>query len=261
MEDRLHQSLGGKTTMADMQRFPLQTASGATGFVLRRARFLDRGEKSLVRLDDGREFEAPSEALRVQSDGSFFLQDVAAPERAGERPVAETEQIRRSVPPEDATVQTSPLRTAPEPPSRRSKHHEASREQLREQPKVDTRPSPPPPVEREQGTSEEELSTAAPNRSLPSQEITLDDPLFSEEVSVERVVVDRMIDEVPQVRQEGDVLVIPVVEEVITVQKRLLLKEEVRVSRRRNELRVPRRVVVNGTETRVIGSDGREIRS
>ncbi|MFD1693079.1 DUF2382 domain-containing protein [Azotobacter chroococcum] len=36
---------------------------------------------------------------------------------------------------------------------------------------------------------------------------------------------------IPQVRQEGDVTVIPVLEEVLVVEKRLVLKEELRVRR------------------------------
>jgi hypothetical protein len=238
--------------MADMQRFPLQTASGVTGFVLRRARFLDRGEKSLVQLDDGREFEASSEALRVQSDGSFFLQDVPV----SEPPTREPDQTRRTAATGDSANAMASHRATPEQPSRRSRT-----ESLREDAKSDARPAVPEPTLTPKVTTEESPTSASSFSASQAQEITIDDPLFSEEVSVERVVVERMVDEVPQIRQEGDVLVIPVVEEVITVQKRLLLKEEVRVSRRRNELRVPRRVLVNGSETRVIGSDGRDIRS
>lgn len=56
--------------------------------------------------------------------------------------------------------------------------------------------------------------------------------LSGETVDIERVPVDREIGEVPAVRQEGDVTVVPVVEEVLVVEKRLVLKEEVRIRRR-----------------------------
>jgi stress response protein YsnF len=36
---------------------------------------------------------------------------------------------------------------------------------------------------------------------------------------------------VPPIRQEGDITIIPVVEEVVIVERRLVLKEEVRVRR------------------------------
>lgn len=56
-------------------------------------------------------------------------------------------------------------------------------------------------------------------------------PLLRETVEVERVPVERYVDEPPQVRQEGDHWVVPVVEEVLVVEKRLLLKEEIHVRR------------------------------
>ena len=89
--------------------------------------------------------------------------------------------------------------------------------------------------------------------------VTIDEPLFSEDVDVERVPVNRILDGPVQSRQEGDTTVIPVVEEVITIQKRLLLREEVRITRRRTQVREPRRVLVDGEQTRVVGSDGRDV--
>ena len=49
------------------------------------------------------------------------------------------------------------------------------------------------------------------------------------DVSVERVPVGRTVTEAPASRQEGDVLIIPVMEEVLVVEKRLVLKEELRI--------------------------------
>jgi stress response protein YsnF len=52
---------------------------------------------------------------------------------------------------------------------------------------------------------------------------------------VERVPVDRLLDPgapSPQPRVEGGVTVVPIVEEVLVVEKRLLLKEEVRITLR-----------------------------
>ena len=55
--------------------------------------------------------------------------------------------------------------------------------------------------------------------------------LLHERVEVERVAIDRIVEAVPPVRQEGDVTVLSVVEEVLVLERRLLLKEEVRVRR------------------------------
>ena len=66
----------------------------------------------------------------------------------------------------------------------------------------------------------------------------LDAPLARDEITVERIAVDRLVSEPPATRQDGDVLVIPVVEEVLI--KGLRLVEEIRITRRRH---VERRAV------------------
>lgn len=53
--------------------------------------------------------------------------------------------------------------------------------------------------------------------------------LQTETVEVTHVPVDREIGEAPQVRTENGVTIIPVVEEVLVVEKRLILKEEIHI--------------------------------
>jgi uncharacterized protein (TIGR02271 family) len=55
--------------------------------------------------------------------------------------------------------------------------------------------------------------------------------LFDQHVEVERVPIGREVTEVPQIREEGDITIIPILEEVLVVEKRLVLKEEVHVRR------------------------------
>ena len=57
--------------------------------------------------------------------------------------------------------------------------------------------------------------------------------IYRHAVSVEHVPINREIDVVPEPWEDGDVLVIPVVEEVLVVEKRLMLREELRVRRHR----------------------------
>lgn len=52
------------------------------------------------------------------------------------------------------------------------------------------------------------------------------------QVDVERVPVNRQVDEVPPVREEGDTTIIPIVQEVLVVEKRLMVTEELRIRRR-----------------------------
>ncbi len=59
----------------------------------------------------------------------------------------------------------------------------------------------------------------------------VDELLTDESVVVERVPVGRYVDAMPAVREEGDCTILPVVEEVAVVTRRLLLREEVRLRR------------------------------
>jgi uncharacterized protein (TIGR02271 family) len=80
---------------------------------------------------------------------------------------------------------------------------------------------------------------------------TVDTPLRHEEVDVERVEINEFVDGPRQVRQEGDVTIIPVMEEVLVVQKRLMLKEEIRLRRRVHETREPQQVTLRREEVEV----------
>lgn len=60
----------------------------------------------------------------------------------------------------------------------------------------------------------------------------LRESLHGNTVGVSRVPIDRVIQEgepVPQTRTEGSVTIIPILEEVLVVEKRLILKEEVHI--------------------------------
>ena len=69
-------------------------------------------------------------------------------------------------------------------------------------------------------------------RTVTSQHDRLvEEQLVHERVEIVRVPIGRVVDTVPDVRQDGDVTILPVVEEEIVVQKRLILKEEVHLRR------------------------------
>ena len=55
--------------------------------------------------------------------------------------------------------------------------------------------------------------------------------LDGESVEVTRVPVGREVGTAPSVRTEGDVVIVPVLEEVLVVEKRLVLKEELHIRR------------------------------
>jgi stress response protein YsnF len=55
--------------------------------------------------------------------------------------------------------------------------------------------------------------------------------LRSDNVDVTRVPIGREVTQIPQVRTEGLVTIVPVIEEILVVEKRLFLKEELHIRR------------------------------
>jgi stress response protein YsnF len=64
-----------------------------------------------------------------------------------------------------------------------------------------------------------------------TREQLIDEELTRVGVEIERVPIGRTIEVVPPIFQEGDITIIPVVEEIVVTERRLVLKEEVRVRR------------------------------
>ena len=57
----------------------------------------------------------------------------------------------------------------------------------------------------------------------------LETPLRQQSATTERVRVDRVVDAVPEPRLEGDVIVVPIVEERAFITKQLVVTEEIRI--------------------------------
>jgi uncharacterized protein (TIGR02271 family) len=74
---------------------------------------------------------------------------------------------------------------------------------------------------------------------------TVDMPLLHEDVEVKRVPVNRPVKEMPSVRKTGDTIIVPVVEEELVITKRLVLKEEIHLVRRRTKGRFVKNVEVD----------------
>src|SRR5215831_14629704 len=71
-------------------------------------------------------------------------------------------------------------------------------------------------------------------RVTHEREQLIDELLARETVDIERTAIGRPVDAMPAVREEGDTIVVPIVEEVLVVERRLVLKEEVRIRRVRS---------------------------
>ena len=86
------------------------------------------------------------------------------------------------------------------------------------------------------------------SRVTCEHEQLLEETLAREQVEVERTPIGKVVEVPPSVREEGDTIIIPIVEEILVVERRLLLKEEVRVRRVRSSESHRERVMLRRQE-------------
>jgi uncharacterized protein (TIGR02271 family) len=79
----------------------------------------------------------------------------------------------------------------------------------------------------------------------------IDEPILHDEVDIDYVIINREVAAPEPPREEGDVLVIPVYEEVVTVRRQWILKEEVRLRRREVQTRHREEVVLREEQAQV----------
>lgn len=91
------------------------------------------------------------------------------------------------------------------------------------------------------------------HRQIVERTEVVDTPLREDVLEVRRVPVGRMVDRnaVPSLRQEGDTLIIPVLEEVLVIERQLRLKEELHITRHQREVHAPQTVVLKSQQVRI----------
>jgi stress response protein YsnF len=84
-------------------------------------------------------------------------------------------------------------------------------------------------------------------KTVSERAVIVDEPSSSEEVKIERRAIGQEVaaSDLPAIRQEGDTLIVPVLEEVPVLIKRIMLIEEIRITRSRREISNPQRLVLN----------------
>ena len=102
---------------------------------------------------------------------------------------------------------------------------------------------------------EVETGRVVVHKTVSERDESVEMLLRQTDVSVERVPIGRTVTEAPASREEGDVLIIPVLEEVLVVEKRLILKEELHIRKTTTE-RTAHEVVRLRTETVQIEPSG-----
>jgi len=116
----------------------------------------------------------------------------------------------------------------------------------------------------EVGTRPVELGEVRLHKSIETFEQVARQPVLREDVIVERVEMHRELDAPLEPHMDGDWFVVPIMEEVLVVQKRLVLKEEVRIKKRqvteeyevREQLRREHVDVEDATTHGIGGHDG-----
>ncbi len=81
------------------------------------------------------------------------------------------------------------------------------------------------------GRREVVLGTLRVDVRTTTEDRVVDEALSRQRVEVEHVPIGRVVTSVPAVREEGDTTIIPVVEEVLVWERRLVLKEEIHLRR------------------------------
>jgi uncharacterized protein (TIGR02271 family) len=159
-----------------------------------------------VRLENGQHLPVPARHLVPQSDGTFFFNGSLAAHLSA------------------AQGSSAPAR----PPE--GEHTSVVMPLIAE--------------ELEVGKRQVETGKVRITKKIHEREEIIDEPLLAEQVTVERVPVNKVVDGPVPIRQEGDTMVISLLEEVLVVEKRLVLKEELRITRRRVETHKPQRVIL-----------------
>ena len=119
-------------------------------------------------------------------------------------------------------------------------------------PKIETNPDEVivPLLAEEISISKEKFETGRVQVSTLTRdhEQLVDELLTNEHVEIERIPIGKAIDARPDVREEADSIIVPVVEEVLVLERRLILKEEVHIRRVRGTERHQERVKLRKQE-------------
>jgi uncharacterized protein (TIGR02271 family) len=83
------------------------------------------------------------------------------------------------------------------------------------------------------------------------REAVVDEPLFHDKIAITRVPIQRVVDGPVPVREENGTTIISVVEEVLVVEKRLMLREEIHIRKQHIETHQPQRITLHSEEVQV----------
>jgi uncharacterized protein (TIGR02271 family) len=86
------------------------------------------------------------------------------------------------------------------------------------------------------------------SKQVHEHEEVVDEPLWQEQVMVERHPSNQRVATAPSIRRQGTTLIIPIVEEILVVEKKLFLKEEIHITIKQTKVRQPQTVKLRREE-------------
>jgi uncharacterized protein (TIGR02271 family) len=92
-------------------------------------------------------------------------------------------------------------------------------------------------------------------KTVREEQVSIDEPIFTEQVEVERIPINQYVDAPVEVRYEDGKTIIPVLEEVLVVEKRLMLREEIHITTRREMKQSSQEITLKREEINVERTD------
>lgn len=194
---------------------------GLQGIITDQIQADDGTTYALATFDSGEQVRIPTRMLHLQTDGSMYV-----PLRR-----ENLQQIAQTMADEQSVIET---------PTNES---QVARTTTGEQITI-------PVIEEDYKVGKRTVETGRVRveKVVHERSEVVDEPLLREDVEVERVTINRQVDAPPEVRRDGETVIIPVVEEVLVVEKRLILKEELHITRRQTTVRGQQTVALRSEE-------------
>ncbi len=79
------------------------------------------------------------------------------------------------------------------------------------------------------GVRQVETGKVLLHKKIVSEEVNQEIPVTHEEIEIERIAINQYVETAPAIRYEGSTTIISVVKEVLVVEKRLVLTEELHI--------------------------------
>jgi uncharacterized protein (TIGR02271 family) len=98
------------------------------------------------------------------------------------------------------------------------------------------------------GIRKEETGKVRVIKKVHEENLIVSGPTYNDDLQIERIPLHQYVDAPPEVRHEGDTMIIPVVKEEVIVQTRLVLVEEVRITKRQTKSTVEKPVTLRKEE-------------